>query len=85
MLLVGSITLKGKHEIGTSILVKSRLSYLRHTYPTAKKSNFLDFINAQSKIMHHTTWLTASRNLHSNTHGHLTTRTHGPSPLFHCQ
>ena len=43
----------------------------------AKKSNFLDFVNAQSKNTHHTTWLTASRNLHSNTHSHLTTRTHG--------
>ena len=29
-------------------------------------SNFLDFVNAQSKNMHHTTWLAASRNLHSN-------------------
>ena len=43
------------------------LSYLHHTYPTAKKSNFLDFVNAQSKNTHHTIWLTASRNLHSNT------------------
>ena len=66
MLLVGFIAPKGKHKIGTSTFLKSRESYLRHTEPTAKKSNLLDFVNAQSENMHHRTWLTENRNLHSN-------------------